>query len=163
MVAYKGNFEILSNRIMGLSESHKLSCFLSGLKDEIRLPVRMLVPKTLNEAFGLAKVQEEYVNSCMKGFRGVADNGNASILGTPKLEARVEPRTKVPLQRLTGAQMEERRKQGLCYSCDEKWQMGHKCKGAKLFLLEEISMKVEPRASGLQLVEISDDEVLLEP
>ena len=41
--------------------------------------------------------------------------------------------------------------------------MGHKCKGAKLFLLEEISMKVEPRASGLQLVEISDDEVLLEP
>ena len=28
VVAYKGNFEILSNRIMGLSESHRLSCFL---------------------------------------------------------------------------------------------------------------------------------------
>ena len=41
--------------------------------------------------------------------------------------------------------------------------MGHKCKGAKLFLLEEISKEVEPRASGVQLVEISDDEVLLEP
>ena len=101
VVAYKGNFEILSNRITVLSESHKLSCFLSGLKDEIRLPVRMLVPKTLNEAFGLAKIQEEYVNSSRKGFRGVTDNGKASILGTPKLEARVEPRTKVPLQRLT--------------------------------------------------------------
>ena len=48
MVAYKGNFEILSNRIMGLSESHKMSCFLSGLKDEIRLPIGMLVPKSLN-------------------------------------------------------------------------------------------------------------------
>ena len=48
VVAYKGNFEILSNRIMGLSESHKMSCFLSGLKDEIRLPIRMLVPKSLN-------------------------------------------------------------------------------------------------------------------
>ena len=34
VVAYKGNFEILSNRITGLSESHKLSCFPSGLKDE---------------------------------------------------------------------------------------------------------------------------------
>ena len=56
MVAYKGNFEILSNRLVGLSESHKLSCFLSGLKDEIRLPMRMLVPKSLNEAFGLAKI-----------------------------------------------------------------------------------------------------------
>ena len=41
MVAYKGNFEILSNRIVGLSEAHKLSCFLSGLKDEVRLPIRM--------------------------------------------------------------------------------------------------------------------------
>ena len=122
----------------------------------------MLVPKTLNEAFGLAKIQEEYVNSSRKGFRGVTDNRKASILGAPKLEAR-EPRTKVPLQRLIGAQMEERRKQGLCYNCDEKWQMGHKCKGAKLFLLEEISMEVEPRASGVQLVEIYDDEVLLEP
>ena len=56
MVSYKGNFEILSNRIKGLFESHKLSCFLSGLKDEIRLPVRMLVPKSLNDAFGLAKI-----------------------------------------------------------------------------------------------------------
>ena len=32
--------------------------------------------------------------------------------------------------------MEERRKLGLCYNCDEKWQMGHKCTSAKLFLLE---------------------------
>ncbi|XP_075659161.1 uncharacterized protein LOC142629051 [Castanea sativa] len=101
---------------------------LTRLKqDEIRLPIRMSVPKTLNEAFG------------------------------------VKPRTKVPLQRLTGAQMEERRKRGLCYNCDDKWQMGHKCKGAKLFLLEEISMEVEPRASGVQLVEITDDEVFVVP
>ena len=56
VVAYKGNFEILSNRIVGLFESHKLSYFLGGLRDEIRLLVRMLVPKSLNEAFGLAKI-----------------------------------------------------------------------------------------------------------
>ena len=41
---YKAQFEVLSNRIKRLSSSHKLSCFLSGLKDEIRLPVRMLNP-----------------------------------------------------------------------------------------------------------------------
>jgi len=56
VISYKGNFEILSNKVIGLSESHKLSCFLSGLKDEIRLPVRILMPKSLNEAFGLAKI-----------------------------------------------------------------------------------------------------------
>ena len=60
VVVYKGQYETLSNRIKGLSDSHKLSCFLSGLKDEVRLPVKMLNPKNLNGAFGLAKIQEEY-------------------------------------------------------------------------------------------------------
>ncbi|XP_075645372.1 uncharacterized protein LOC142616395 [Castanea sativa] len=161
MIAYKGNFEILSNRIFGLSESHKLSCFLSGLRDKIRLPVRMLVPKTLNEAFGLVKIQEEYLSNGRERLRNLMDSGKGSVLGTPTLEARVESRTKVPLQRLTGAQMEERRKLGLCYNCDEKWQMGHKCKGAKLFLLEEV-IEVEPKPSEVHLVEIKEDEVLLD-
>ena len=53
---YKAQFEVFSNRIKGLSSSHKLSCFLSGLKDEIRLPFCMLNPQSLNVAFGLSKI-----------------------------------------------------------------------------------------------------------
>ena len=60
VAVYKAQFEVLSNRIKGQSSSHKLSCFLSGLKDEIRLLVHMLNPQSLNEAFGLSKIQEEY-------------------------------------------------------------------------------------------------------
>ena len=56
VVNYKGQFEALSNRIRDLLENHKLSYFLSGLKDEVKLPVKMLNPKNLNEAFGLAKI-----------------------------------------------------------------------------------------------------------
>ena len=41
---YKTEFEVMFNRIKGLSPLHKLSCFLSGLKDEIRLSVRVLNP-----------------------------------------------------------------------------------------------------------------------
>ena len=44
-------------KIRDLFENHKLSCFLSGLRDGIRLPMKMLNPRTLNEAFGLAKIQ----------------------------------------------------------------------------------------------------------
>ena len=44
VAVYNAQFEVLSNRIKGLSSPHKLSCFLSGLKDEIRLPVCMLNP-----------------------------------------------------------------------------------------------------------------------
>ena len=136
VVSYKGNFEILSNRIKELSESHKLSCFLSGLKDEIRLPVRMLVPKSLNDVFGLAKIQEEYLMSSKKTFKPISDISKPSILGLPKLEGRTDLKVKLPLHKLTNVQMEERIKQGLCYNCDEKWHLGHKCKGAKLFLPE---------------------------
>ncbi|KAF5468733.1 hypothetical protein F2P56_012865 [Juglans regia] len=66
---YKSEFEILSNRIRGLSEKNKLSYFLSGLRDEIRLPIRMLNPLSLNDAFGLAKIQEQYVVSIRKPWR----------------------------------------------------------------------------------------------
>ena len=66
VVAYKGQFEALSNRIRDFSENHELSCFLSGLKDEVRLPMKMLNPKNLNEAFSLAKVQEECLMSSRK-------------------------------------------------------------------------------------------------
>ena len=39
LALYKAEFEAVSNRVKGLSPLHKLSCFLSGLKDEIRLPI----------------------------------------------------------------------------------------------------------------------------
>ena len=58
--------------------------------------------------------------------------------------------------------MEERRKQGLCYNCDEKWNLGHKCKGAKLFLLKGWDVDVEP-CSNTQLVELEEDGVVLGP
>ena len=69
MAVYKSKFEMLSNRIRNLSESHKLSCFLSGLRDEVRLAVRMQNPRTLSAAFGLAKIQEKYLSTCKKVYR----------------------------------------------------------------------------------------------
>ena len=40
--AYKTQFEMLFNRARGLSNSYKLNCFLGGLKEEIRISVRIL-------------------------------------------------------------------------------------------------------------------------
>jgi hypothetical protein len=46
---YKTQFELLANRVLRLIDSHKLNMFLEGLRDDIRLPVRMFNPKTLND------------------------------------------------------------------------------------------------------------------
>lgn len=53
---YKARFESLSNRLRGLSEPYKLNCFLSGLRDDIRLPVRIFSPPTLIATYNLAKI-----------------------------------------------------------------------------------------------------------
>lgn len=119
--AYKGEFEALSNRIKGLSPKHKLSCFLSGLKDEIRLPVKMLNPPSLNAAFGLAKIQEEYWMGCKKGAKLLQEQGKSSMLGLPNFNSPIEAKTRIPIMRISPAQMEERKKKGLCYNCDDKW------------------------------------------
>jgi hypothetical protein len=65
---YTTQFEALSNRLCGLFDRNRLSCFLSGLKDEVRLPLRMLNPLTLVAAFGLAKLQEEYLVSTQRTY-----------------------------------------------------------------------------------------------
>jgi len=44
----------------------------------------------------------------------------------------------VPVQKITPAQMDERRRKGLCYTCDSKWTRGHVCAAPKLFLLEAL-------------------------
>ncbi|XP_075660010.1 uncharacterized protein LOC142629848 [Castanea sativa] len=51
---YKGEFKVLSNRIKGLSPTHKLSCFLSGLKDKLT---------EIEDGVTTAKVQEEEVEA----------------------------------------------------------------------------------------------------
>jgi hypothetical protein len=52
-------------------------------------------------------------------------------------------RALVPVQKITQAQMDERRKKGLCYSCDSKWTRGHVCAAPKLFMIEEVEVVAE--------------------
>src|SRR6185437_13876382 len=42
----------------------------------------------------------------------------------------------LPRRRLSPAEMTQRRAEGLCYNCDEKFVTGHRCK--KLFVIEII-------------------------
>ena len=58
--------------------------------------------------------------------------------------------------------MEERRKKGLCFNCDEKFRPGHHCKSAKLFLLEGLYPFQGP-SSNVQLIELNDIDMPLSP
>lgn len=100
----------------------------------------MLNPSSLNDAFGLAKIPEQYVWSTKRLWRGNSSdsqqsNVGGSILGNPKGVT-----AKLPYQKINDSKIQERRKKGLCYFYDEKWKPGHKCKRSKVFVLDGMNM-----------------------
>ena len=57
--AYQEAFEKLSHKVDGLPENFLVGCFIAGLKDEIRLDVRVKQPRTLSESISVAHLIEE--------------------------------------------------------------------------------------------------------
>jgi hypothetical protein len=147
---YTTQFEALSNRLRGVSDKNRLSCFLSGLKDEIRLPVRMLNPTSLVAAFGLAKLQEEYIQSSKRPLRTSSfpyprqQHWSSPAPQLPASSSQLALPTKnsagLPIQKISAAQMKDRREKGLCYYCDDRWVQGHRCKSPRLYLLSGLAI-----------------------
>ena len=59
VIEYQEEFEQLSNKVDGLSESFLLSCFISSLKPYIQHEVTSFQPTTLTKAMALAKIREQ--------------------------------------------------------------------------------------------------------
>lgn len=51
----------------------------------------------------------------------------SSPITNPKPQVVPTRRNPNPIKRITPNQMQERRDKGLCYYCDEKYQLGHRC------------------------------------
>lgn len=56
---YQEQFKKLANRTEGLNEAFMVSCFIAGLKEDVRLGVQMFKPSSLFAATSLARLQEE--------------------------------------------------------------------------------------------------------
>jgi len=156
---------------------------MGGLKVDILLPVRMFHPKSLVEAYLLARIQEECVpNSAMstelpvglmRGAPWSHNRGTLQDLVSPNAlpQGRVGPlpprgtppsQALVPVQKITQAQMEDRHKRGLCYYCDAKWTRGHVCAVPKLFLLEAVEKEEEPPGKTPEPTEEDPSDFFLE-
>ena len=59
VLKYQEEFEKLSKKMDVLSESFRLSCFVSGLKPKIQHEVASFQPTSLTKARALAKIQEQ--------------------------------------------------------------------------------------------------------
>lgn len=141
---YKRRFVSLAVPLVGISNELYLSQFINGLDPIIKAEVRLLSPITLNDAMELAVKIEEKNRVLNKHRNSGAWNNNKS--NNPSMEGRLSsiqtPKTSISsekavgeFRRLSDAELQSRRAQGLCYRCDEKFSPGHKCKKKELSVL----------------------------
>ncbi|XP_017423676.2 uncharacterized protein LOC108332889 [Vigna angularis] len=150
VAAYLSEFETLANRIVGLQPQFLLSCFISGLKPEIRREVLSQQPQTLSQASGLARLHEEKFQDLTRLIRQRSGPGPLSLLTRspttplvplvplkqlPPLLPAPPPRTR--FKQLTEAEMADRRERGLCFNCDQKFSRNHRCPARYMLLVAE--------------------------
>lgn len=148
---YQERFEELANRTSGLTQEFFVSCFLSGLREDIRAGVQMFRPTNISQAIGLARLQEESIEAMHRrsGSMGKTTNSWSASPNlampkpTPPMGVRSETKTlpsnikmpatttinptninQYPIKKLTQREMELRKEKGLCFNCDEKYVRG---------------------------------------
>jgi hypothetical protein len=87
-----------------------------------------------------------------------SQNCKPSFIPHPKPINPTTPSTPLKIQKLTRAEMAECQLKGLCYNCDDKYFLGHKCKEQNIFMAisEEISEKDEETPSMSESPESTD-------
>lgn len=112
---YQEQFEILANKTQGLPEHFFTSCFISGLKKEIRANVLMFKPTNTMQAIGLAKLQELSIEAVTQKTRLPLGTGENFSYGPSR------PNFFPTIRRELPKELEEKRAKGLCFKCNEKF------------------------------------------
>ena len=120
---YLTEYERLANRIVGLAPPTLLSCFILGLYPELCREVQALQPISLPQVVTLVKLQEERLQDRRCHSRPPPSPSLSSLVGPLALPSSSRP----PVKRLSVEELALRRDKGLCYHCDEKWVLGHRC------------------------------------
>ena len=144
-------FEQLSHRVDGLHEPYLKSCFIAGLRDDIRLDIKIKQPRTSAKTIGVARLIEERNSLHKRGInhspvpvvppkQASAPLHSAGLLGPPPTQkvGHTSVTTSPPVRHITSSEERERREKGLCYYYDEKFILGHRCQLLQLFMIEDL-------------------------
>jgi hypothetical protein len=127
-----------------LGAVQKAELFVGGLPNHILVDVALRAPQDLHTTVYLARAFELRANSLMAQFptgpqrvaqqqQRVTQASTASS-GAPRSVAAALPSIR-QFRRLTPAEQQECRRQGLCFNCDEPYVRGHQCKRLSYYIL----------------------------
>ena len=154
---YVREFQELASQIK-LAEAHKIDIFFNGLKREMKEVIMMKEPQTLSDhiqavikmedsefcrLFSGGKVHEnrQGKQTTSSGFKSLVTPTNQAWTNKAKQQEPVA-KTTIPAVntktqgrvKLSDAEYEHKKKNGICFSCDEKWTRAHynNCKNRHL-------------------------------
>jgi hypothetical protein len=120
------NFQRLNIKVTDTLDEHLIDVFIGTLKDKTQHEVHLWEPKSLENAFRVAR-NVESKNMAMATIRT-----NPNIYRENNAPS---SKTHQPTM-LTPQQLEERKGKGLCFNCDNKYSKGHKCGEKKLYYID---------------------------
>ena len=182
---YRLRFIELLAPLENVSEELSLGQFLNGLREDIRAEVRILGPLTVDHAMELAHMVEDKLNVGKQKWENklalnplVKPNnymGQSTLsprsYNSPSLKSYSNyspsgistgssplPVTKPmgELRRLSEKELQDKRAKGLCFRCDGKWSIGHKCQRKELSVL--LTQEDESTEEDLGSAESRGDE-----
>lgn len=149
--------------IKGVPEEITTGQYINGLKEEIRAEVRILAPSTLELAMDLSMRIEEKLNLSPKhkspAHQPIWRQPNTNLRPNPNTiptittslttnhlnpptpttypnrNANTNHKTTGEIRRLTERELQQKRERGLCFRCDEKWSVNHRCRRRELSVL----------------------------
>ncbi|WVZ07870.1 hypothetical protein V8G54_021216 [Vigna mungo] len=151
---YYTQFTSLANRVQGITAEALLDCFVGGLKPDLKRDVIAQNPTSLLRCVSLAKLYEEkYIprtrlpnTSYYPKTQATNTNPTTSqsIRSTPLPPLLPLPQSSTSsshpkpnfIKKFTAAEMQLHRQKGLCFTCDEKFTMNHRCPNKQYFVLQ---------------------------
>nr|CAN62821.1 hypothetical protein VITISV_013041 [Vitis vinifera] len=177
--SYMDEFDELYPRA-DIKESHALSFFLSGLIDELQMPItRKAVAALQNKPKPVSKGPSLYsptTNHYHKATPITSISQNATNLSNttfPKTTNAgllpLPPSTNIPKtnpgittrnhRNFSNRDLDERRAKGLCFWCDEKFTPGHKCKRKQLYVMQiQVETDGEGPEGNLQMEGLGEED-----
>ena len=146
-------FTALANRVQGIMPEALLVCFIGGLKSDIRRDVIAQAPTTLIRTVSLAKLYEEkYVvkprsypsqpwpkthnhPNSLPISQSIKSTSLPPLLPSPNQSYPTNNLKPTNVKKMTPAEMHIRREKGLCYTCDERFTLNHRCPNKQYLLL----------------------------
>lgn len=151
---FADRFQALACHASGVTARQRAELFVGGLPDHIRVDVEMRGPQDLQTAMYYARAFERRAVAIQQApppraagpppWPEVPAQGRPAQASAAPLAAAAAR----PFRRLTPAEQLERRRQGLCFNCDEPYVPGHVC--PRLFYLEAADyIEEDTAAAGL--------------